>query len=164
MDRLLALRQSQYARLLQIEEQELLREQQEAAIWMKYMYLLLEFTMKNCEEQDILFPNLDVYEQTMFLREVANALRSASGLPEAETIYEPLDAEIIIATLQRSQYAELMMELESDLEEVAKMLQDKYGEILQSVPVKKNYIIIIIILEMYRLTHSVTYYDYYYYN
>ena len=64
--------------------------------WIKYVYLVLESTMKRCEQDDILFFNLDQFAQTMLLREVANELRAQQNLPAFDVVYDPLDAEVIV--------------------------------------------------------------------
>lgn len=74
----------QYAKLLTLERKEMLNQKEISDTWIKFVYLLIESTLQNCEENQKLFHNLDEYAQTLLLREQANLLRSQCNLPSYE--------------------------------------------------------------------------------
>ena len=53
----------QYSKLLALERKEMLNQKEISDNWVKYIFLLLEETMQHCERNNILFSNLDEFQQ-----------------------------------------------------------------------------------------------------
>ena len=87
VDRLVDVNRRQYSKLLGLERREMANQKAISDTWVKFVYLLLETTMAECEADDTLFFNLDQFAQTMLLREVANKLRADQGLPAYDVVY-----------------------------------------------------------------------------
>jgi hypothetical protein len=124
----------QYAKLLNMERKEILLQKELSDIWIKYVYLLLESTMRSCASENQLFYNLDLFGQTMLLREKADELRKQCNIPPYEVIYDPLDAEVIVQAMMKDPIA-LEIGLNKPAEVLVKTLEEKYGKLLKSVPV-----------------------------
>jgi hypothetical protein len=124
----------QYAKLLNMERKELQNQKLISDTWVKYLFLLLETTMKFCTQEGTLFYNLDEFGQTMLLREQANMLRVKCGLQPYEVIYDPLDA-VEIVSYMINQPLGLSIGLDKSAEELLVLLEERYGSLLKSVPV-----------------------------
>merc|ERR1711871_703068 len=133
VDRLVDVNRKQYSKLLALERKEMSNQKAISDTWIKYVYLLLESTMKRCEREDILFFNLDQFAQTMLLREMANELRAQQNLPAYDVVYDPLDAEIIV-----QKYKGDLVDLSVPIDTLMAALTDKYGETLKSVPALRS--------------------------
>ena len=125
----------QYARLLNMERREMLNQKEISDSWVKYIYLLLESTMRHCTEKDVLFYNLDEFGQTMLLRDQANKLRKEVNIRPFEVIYDPLDASVIVNKITSTPLGE-ELGLYKPAEELSLILEEKYGKLLKSVPVR----------------------------
>ena len=67
-DTLLDVNRVQYSKLLALERKEILNQKEISDSWVKYVFLLLEMTMQHCQDKNILFHNLDEFQQvSMFL-------------------------------------------------------------------------------------------------
>lgn len=135
-DKALELQQQQYSRLLAIEKKEILSQQQISDVWVKYLYLLLGQVMEDCATKDILFHNLDEFQQTLQLREKANQLRAQCRLPKYDVVYDPLDAQHIVATLSQDAAVAEKFLLNKPADTVYPLLQEKYGRLLKNVAVR----------------------------
>ena len=133
VDRLVDVNRKQYSKLLALERKEMSNQKAVSDTWIKYVYLVLESTMKRCEQDDTLFFNLDQFAQTMLLREVANELRAEQNLPAYDVVYDPLDAEIIVEN-----YKGNVVDLSAPIDTLMETLTDKYGETLKSVPALRS--------------------------
>lgn len=91
--------------------------------------------MSYCEENQILFYNMDEYEQTKVLRTVANELRRMVKLPEYPVIYDPLDASYIINNLPADSIYYQKYNLNRNADDISIILNEKYGNLLKSLPV-----------------------------
>ena len=89
----------QYSKLLALERKEMASQKVISDTWVKYIFLLIESTLRSCEKEGTLFNNMDEFGQTMELRRQANILRTSCGLPEYDVIYDPLDATVIVDKL-----------------------------------------------------------------
>lgn len=107
----------QYSKLLALERKEMLNQKEISDNWVKYIFLLLEETMQHCERNNILFSNLDEFQQvrstvssysvhaimltswiqTLLLRNIANDLRKLSNLLPFDIVYDPLDASAVVS-------------------------------------------------------------------
>lgn len=134
MNKLIDVNRKQYSKLLALERKELALQKQQSDTWVKYVYLLLEYTMTQCQEKNVLFYNLDEFGQTMVLRNAANDLRKLVKLPEYEVIYDPLDASVIVEKLANEDIGR-RYNLNKEANELLVSLNDKYGELLKSVAV-----------------------------
>jgi len=132
LDRLADVNRKQYSKLLAFERKEMQNQKDISDTWVKYIYLLLEVTMKQCNENNILFYNLDQYSQTLLLRQKANDLRKQCNLPPYEIIYDPLDASIIVKRLSLEPIG-VEFGLSSSADELVTKLNSKYSKILKSV-------------------------------
>jgi hypothetical protein len=92
----------QYSKLLALERKEMANQKVISDIWVKYIYLLIESTLRTCEQDGVLFNNLDEFAQTMILRKQANVLRAECGLPAYDVVYDPLDASTIVEKMEES--------------------------------------------------------------
>jgi hypothetical protein len=92
----------QYSKLLALERKEMANQKVISDIWVKYIYLLIESTLRTCERDGVLFNNLDGFAQTLTLRKQANALRAECGLPAYDVVYDPLDASAIVEKMVES--------------------------------------------------------------
>ena len=156
--------------------------------WIRYIYLLLEAAIRDCQANDTLFYNLDgqlkclvyisntmlyyilllyvnsicgiiyyalsffyillffIYDimcaacaefgQTILLREQANKLRAACSIEPYEVIYDPLDASVIVP-YWTTQPLGKELGLDRPAEELLPVLEEKYGKLLKSVPVRQ---------------------------
>jgi hypothetical protein len=135
-DHVVELERQQYAKLLSLERRELQDQKQMSDTWVKYIYLLLERTLSHCASENVLFYTLDEVRQTLLLRTVANELRARCHLPSFDAVYDPLDAAEIVRQLSRPDAVSLeQLHLTESAEVVGARLQEKYGDLLQSVPV-----------------------------
>lgn len=116
----------QYSKLLALERKEMENQKVISDTWVKYIYLLIETTLKQCDKDGVLFHNMDEFGQTMTLRNRANELRTACGLSTYDVIYDPLDASAIIAKMEKSEGLE-------DTEYVINQLNTKHGKLLENV-------------------------------
>jgi len=116
----------QYSKLLALERQEMENQKVISDAWVKYIYLLIESTLSNCEKDGVLFHNMDEFGQTMALREQANILRSKCGLESYDVIYDPLDASTIVGKMEKSEGLE-------DVDDVIEKLNSKHGNMLETV-------------------------------
>ena len=66
-DTLLDVNRVQYSKLLALERKEILNQKEISDSWVKYIFLLLEVTMERCQDKNILFHNLDQFQQVMLL-------------------------------------------------------------------------------------------------
>ena len=101
--------------------------------WVKYIYLLLETTMRSCKESGTLFHNLDEFGQTIKLREVANKLRKDCNLPPFDVIYDPLDAAAIVSKLSTSSVGQ-ELGLNGEIETIMAAMSAKYEPLMKSIP------------------------------
>lgn len=62
-DTLLDVNRVQYSKLLALERKEMLNQKEISDSWVKYVFLLLEVTMQHCQDKNILFNNLDEFQQ-----------------------------------------------------------------------------------------------------
>ena len=92
----------QYSKLLALERKEMANQKVISDTWVKYIYLLIESTLRACESDGVLFNNMDEFAQTMTLRRQANLLRAECGLDEYDVVYDPLDATVIVDKLSSS--------------------------------------------------------------
>ena len=138
VDRLVDVNRKQYSKLLALERKEMTNQKTISDTWIKYVYLVLESTMKRCEQEDTLFFNLHQFAKTMLLREVANDLRAQQNLPAYDVVYDPLDAEIIV-----QKYKGDVVDLSAPIETLMAALTEKYGETLKSVPALRSAIQIV---------------------
>ena len=124
----------QFAKLLALEHKELRNQKQMSDAWIKYIYLLLNITMDQCKRNDILFSDLDEFQQTLLLRSSANELRAMCNIPAYSAIYDPLDAAQIVAR-QSTQPMGKQFRLNDPAEEVAQRLHTSFSGPLKSVAV-----------------------------
>lgn len=124
----------QYAKLLNMERKELQTQKEMSDTWVKYIYLLLESTMKHCASAGTLFYNMDEFGQTMLLREQSNSLRKQCNIAPYEVIYDPLDASVIVPAMI-SQPLGVQLGLDRPADDLLPVLEEKYGKLLKSVPV-----------------------------
>jgi len=136
VDQVAEIERKQYAKLLNLEKKEITNQKVISDTWVRYIYLLLEVTMKKCVDEGVLFHNLDEFQQTIILRKVANELRFKCRLPSYEVIYDPLDASEIVDRLSVDPFG-VEYGLTLPIEEVVKLLNDKYEDTLQSVSVSR---------------------------
>lgn len=136
VDQVAELERKQYAKLLNLEKKEISNQKVISDTWVRYIYLLLEVTMDKCTEEKVLFHNLDEFQQTILLRKVANELRFKCRLPPYEVIYDPLDASEIVERLSVDPFG-VDYGLTLSIEEVVKLLNDKYEDTLKSVSVSE---------------------------
>jgi hypothetical protein len=129
LDRLVDVNRKQYSKLLALERREMQNQKDISDIWVKYVFLLLEVTMKECEKTDTLFYNQDQFGQTLMLRKVANQLRADCGLPTYDVIYDPLDAEVIV-----KKYSGKEVDFSLPIDDLVTTLNEKYGPTLKAVP------------------------------
>jgi hypothetical protein len=132
LERLADVNRKQYSKLLAFERKEMQNQKEISDTWVKYIYLLLEVTMKHCTDNNILFYNLDEYSQTLLLRQKANDLRKQCNLQPFEMIYDPLDASVIVNRLSLEPIG-VEYGLSSAAEELVTNLNNKYSKILKSV-------------------------------
>lgn len=132
LERLADVNRKQYSKLLTFERKEMQNQKEISDTWVKYIYLLLEVTMKHCSDNNILFYNLDEYSQTLLLRQKANDLRKQCNLLPYEVIYDPLDASVIIKRLSLEPIG-VEYGLTSTADELVTKLNNKYSKILKSV-------------------------------
>lgn len=125
LDRLVDINRKQYNKLLTLERKEMQNQKDISDTWVKYIYLLLETTMRSCKETDTLFHNMDEFGQTILLRQVANKLRADCGLPTYDVIYDPLDAAAIVTKLSAET---------GDIDATMAALTTKYGTLMKNVP------------------------------
>ena len=92
----------QYSKLLALERKEMANQKVISDTWVKYIYLLVESTLRTCEQDGVLFNNLNEFAQTMALRNQANTLRAECGLPAYDVVYDPLDASVIVEKMEKS--------------------------------------------------------------
>lgn len=132
LERLADVNRKQYSKLLAFERKEMQNQKEISDTWVKYIYLLLEVTMKHCNDENILFYNLDEYSQTLLLRQKANDLRKQCNLPPYEVIYDPLDASVIVNRLSLEPIG-VEYGLSSAADDLVTKLNSKYSKILKSV-------------------------------
>lgn len=129
----------QYAKLLNLERKELQNQKQISDTWIKYIYLLLQRTTRQCMDDGVSFERLDAVSQTLLLRQEANKLRALCSLPAYDAVYDPLDASAIVAAVF-TQLARTDGEVDGGedalrtAESVLLKLNEKYGHLLESVP------------------------------
>jgi hypothetical protein len=137
VDKLFDANRVQYSKLLALERKEMMNQKEISDTWVKYIYLLLEYTMKHSKENNILFHNLDEYQQTLVLRSRANELRKYCNLPAYEVIYDPLDASIIVNNISNSVSENdpifSILSPSRTAEEVSIELEIKYGDALKNI-------------------------------
>ena len=56
----------QYGKLLALERKEMQNQKDISDCWVRFIYLLLETTMRRCAQENILFSNLDEFQQVSF--------------------------------------------------------------------------------------------------
>jgi hypothetical protein len=135
-DHVVELERQQYAKLLSLERRELQDQKRMSDTWVRYIYLLLERTLAHCASESVPFHTLDEVRQTLILRTVANELRAHCHLPSFDAVYDPLDAAEIVRQLTRPGAASSEQPHQTEsAEEVGVRLQEKYGDLLQTVPV-----------------------------
>lgn len=134
IERLVDVNRQQYAKLLKLERQEMQRQREISDILVKYIYLLLEYTLADCEKKNILFYNLDEYAQTMILRAAANELRAMVNIPAYDVVYDELDANVIVDKLSNQNFGK-QYGLDQPADVILKLLEDKYASLLKSVAV-----------------------------
>jgi hypothetical protein len=132
LERLADVNRKQYSKLLAFERKEMQNQKEISDTWVKYIYLLLEVTMKHCNDENILFYNLDEFSQTLLLRQKANDLRKQCNLPPYEVIYDPLDASVIVNRLSLEPIG-VEYGLSTAADELVTKLNSKYSKILKSV-------------------------------
>ena len=125
----------QIAKLQALERQEMLFQQEKATNWVKYMYLLLEYTMGRSSYEGVLFYNLDEYAQTIALRRYANELRDECGLPPYDVVYDDLDAQIIVRNISATQLGKQFQLDVLSTQQIAELLQKNFGKMLKNLPV-----------------------------
>jgi hypothetical protein len=124
-------KRQQYAKLLSLERAEMENQKEISDIWVKYIFLLIETTLLRCEEEGLLFHNMDEFAQTMLLRKRANELREACGLSPYDVVYDPLDASVIVKQMQAEPIGkELGLD---DAASVANLLNQRHESLLQNV-------------------------------
>lgn len=127
----------QYGKLLTLERKEMQNQKDISDCWVRFIYLLLETTMRHCTDQNILFSNLDEFQQTLLLRKMANELRKSANLLPFDVIYDPLDASAVVAYVASQKDSEGSMYsrfgLDRPADEIHAELERKYGEALKSV-------------------------------
>jgi hypothetical protein len=138
MSNLIDINRKQYAKLLSLEKKELAAQKQISDTWVKYVYLLLEYTLAHCQEKNILFYNLDEFGQTMLLRSTANELRKMVSIPEYEVVYDPMDATTIVEKLATRDIGK-KYGIDQPVDEVIKTLNTKYASVLKSVSVSYSH-------------------------
>jgi len=116
----------QYSKLLALERKEMENQRIISDTWVKYIYLLIESTLKKCDKDGLLFHNMDEFGQTMALRKMANELRSQCGLSPYDVIYDPLDASSIVAKMEKSAGLE-------NIDDIIEQLNSKHGKLLENV-------------------------------
>lgn len=130
LDRLVDVNRKQYSKLLALERRELQSQKDISAVWVRYIYMLLERTVQDCLKRGALFHNLDEFAQTVLLRAQANALRAECSLSAYDLVYDPLDAAVIVAKLAAD-----FPEVVEDSDEMYRLLESKHGNTLKNVPV-----------------------------
>lgn len=135
MDRVFDLESRQYAKLMQLERKEMQQQKDASDIWVKYIYLLIEVTMDDCAKKNILFHNLDEFQQTLLLRGHANDLRAMVNLPPYEVVYDALDAKIIVDffSSQPTESLTKKFKMQRNADEILIDLNTKYGKMLKNV-------------------------------
>jgi len=132
-EKLVDVNRKQYSKLIALERKEMLEQKQKSDIWIRYIYLLLELTLSNCEDKGILFYNLDQYSQTIVLRNTANQLRQLVNIPEYDVVYDPLDATIIVNKLSNDDIG-IKHGIDRPVEELLNSVNSKYSNLLKSLP------------------------------
>ena len=92
-----------------------------------------------CHFNGVLYPCVYMYVefgQTILLREQANKLRAACSIEPYEVIYDPLDASVIVP-YWTTQPLGKELGLDRPAEELLPVLEEKYGKLLKSVPVRQ---------------------------
>lgn len=135
MEKLVDVNRKQYSKLLALERKEMMNQKQLSDTWVKYVYLLLEYTLEQCQKKDILFYNWDEFGQTMLLRASANELRKLVNIPEYEIIYDPLDAAVIVEKLSDDENIGVKFGINKSGDDVVTLLNSKYASVLKSVSV-----------------------------
>jgi len=133
LDKFVDMNRRQMAKLQALERKEIQSQKEMSDVWVKYVYLLIEYTLEKCLADGVLFHNLDEYAQTLLLRERANALRTLCGLPEYAVIYDPLDAAVVVNKLQGEPLGVKLGLNSEDTETVVVALESKYGHLLKSI-------------------------------
>eukprot|EP01036_Dinobryon_divergens_P027893 gene27893-36747_t len=135
-DTLLDVNRVQYSKLLALERKEILNQKEISDSWVKYIFLLLEVTMERCQDKNILFHNLDEFQQTLLLRSIANDLRKTSGLMPFDVIYDSFDASEIVSFVLSQEGEDSLAQkfgLQRPAEEIHAVLEAKYGEALKNI-------------------------------
>lgn len=133
-DEAAALERKQYAKLLALEQKELLHQKQVSDTWVRYLHLLLSRTLAHCTQRKVDFLSLDEAHQTSTLRKVANELRAQCGLPAYAAVYDPVDAELIVQRLA-TQDAGCGVSMVAPVEVLAAEMHGQYGYMFDTVPV-----------------------------
>ena len=132
LDKLVEANRKQYSKLIALERKELQNQKEISDVWVRYIFMLLESTIEDCNSRGILFHNQDEFAQTMLLRSQANALREKCNLPPYDVVYDPLDASVIVARLGKTFPGML-----DSADEMAALLESKHGNTLINVPVNE---------------------------
>lgn len=130
LDKLVEANRKQYSKLIALERKELQNQKEISDVWVRYIFMLLESTIEDCNNKGVLFHNQDEFAQTMLLRNEANALRAKCNLPPYDVVYDPLDASVIVARLGKTFPGML-----DSADEMASLLESKHGNTLINVPV-----------------------------
>jgi hypothetical protein len=133
LDRLVDVNRKQYNKLLTLERKEMQNQKDISDTWVKYIYLLLESTMRSCKQKDVLFHNMDQFGQTVLLREIANGLRAQCSLPPFDVVYDPLDASVIVDKMADSELGR-EINLGGDIDTIMAALASKYEALMTSLP------------------------------
>jgi hypothetical protein len=134
MERMIDTNRKQFGKLLALEKKELQNQKDISDTWVRYVFLLLEMTMKQCKDEDVLFHNMDEFAQTMLLRKQANVLREMCSLSPYEVVYDPIDAQVIVEKLGKTPLG-LDTDLMQPIDDVVRALNTKYGPLLKDVSV-----------------------------
>ena len=136
LDKLVSSNRMQLNRLETLERQEMKSQKEVSDTWVKYMYLLIEYTLARCRGEDVLLHNLDEFEQTLTFRKCANELREQCGIPPYSVVYDPLDAKVIVEELSTGSFAQAIGMDTMDTDQIVKALEEKHGRLVQTVKVR----------------------------
>lgn len=134
VDKVAEVERNTFTKLLALERKEMENQKKISDTWVKYIYMVLELTMKRCTEEDTLFHNLDEFQQTLLLRSAANDLRRRCGLPHYEVVYDPLDAATIVPQMEESPFG-VEIGLNNSVDDIINTMNSKYGSLLKNVAV-----------------------------
>lgn len=135
VDTVASVEEEQYARLLALERNELMRQREVSVTWLKFVYMLLRGAVERCSSNDINFFEQDTTNQTALLLQEANWMRERCGLPTFSMIYDPLDAPEMLAKAKNFASASVLEDLQRPSKELLNRLRAQFDAVLNRIPV-----------------------------